>query len=81
MATKPARKTNGSAARAKQAKPVKATRVVAAAAKTEKVILNVPVKTSTRTGLAKLKLHLGLNNQGEVLDKLVRDGLSAMKGR
>lgn len=42
-----------------------------------KVTLNVPVKVSTRSGLAKLKARHGLSNQGEVLDKLVREALAA----
>lgn len=39
--------------------------------------LNVPVKVATRAGLAKLKARHGLNNQGEVLDKLVKEALAA----
>ncbi len=81
MATsKSARKSNGKAAPTRIAKPAKATRPKAAVAP-QKVTLNVAVKATTRAGLAKLKLYLGLSNQGAVLDKLVRDGLSAAKAR
>lgn len=46
-----------------------------------RVTLNVDVKATTRAGLNKLKLLLGLPNQGAVLDKLIREGLAAAKGR
>lgn len=47
----------------------------------ERVVLNVEVKAGTRAGLNRLKLLLGLPNQGAVLDKLIREGLAAAKGR
>lgn len=75
-----ARKTNGKTAPAKKAKPARAAKAAPATA-AEKVTLNVAVKASTRAGLAKLKASLGLRNQGAVLDKLVREGLSAIKAR
>lgn len=81
MATsKSAGKSNGKTAPAKNSKPARATKPASAAA-AERVTLNVAVKPTTRAGLAKLKLRLGLSNQGAVLDKLVRDGLSATKAR
>lgn len=45
------------------------------------VVLNVAVKRSTRNGLNRLKLMLGLPNQGAVLAELVRLGLATAKGR
>jgi hypothetical protein len=81
MATsKSAGKSNGKTTPAKSSKPAKATKP-ASAAVAERVTLNVAVKATTRAGLAKLKLRLGLTNQGAVLDKLVRDGLAATKAR
>lgn len=81
MATsKSAGKSNGKTAPAIKIKAAKTTRPVSAAAP-ERVTLNVAVKATTRAGLAKLKLRFGFSNQGAVLDKLVRDGLSATKAR
>lgn len=52
-----------------------------AAAASDDVLLNVKVKRSTRTALGKLKLLMNLANQGQVLDKLVRQWLAAAKAR
>ncbi|TXG82783.1 MAG: hypothetical protein E6R14_06430 [Thermomicrobiales bacterium] len=52
-----------------------------AAAGQDLVVLNVAVKRSTRNGLNRLKLMLGLPNQGAVLAELVRLGLATAKGR
>jgi hypothetical protein len=52
-----------------------------AAAASDNVLLNVSVKRSTRTALGKLKLLMNLPNQGQVLDKLVRQELAAAKAR
>lgn len=72
---KPASKpSKGSGATAKSTK-------APAAAASDGVLLNVTVKRSTRTALGKLKLLMNLANQGQVLDKLVREGLAAAKSR
>ncbi len=60
--------------------PAKGTKAPAAAA-SDNVLLNVSVKRSTRTALGKLKLLMNLPNQGQVLDKLVRQELAAAKAR
>ncbi len=73
--SKPASKpSKGSGATAKGTK-------APAAAASDGVLLNVTVKRSTRTALGKLKLLMNLANQGQVLDKLVREGLAAAKSR
>ncbi len=72
---KPASKpSKGSGATAKGTK-------APAAAASDGVLLNVTVKRSTRTALGKLKVLMNLANQGQVVDKLVREGLSASKAR
>lgn len=70
-ASKPS-KGNGVTAKGTKAPP---------AAASDDVLLNVKVKRSTRTALGKLKLLMNLANQGQVLDKLVRQGLAAAKAR
>ena len=60
--------------------PAKGTKAPAAAA-SDDVLLNVTVKRSTRTALGKLKVLMNVANQGQVLDKLVRQGLAAAKAR
>lgn len=70
-ASKPSK---GSGARAKNTK-------APAAAASDGVLLNVTVKRSTRTALGKLKVLMNLANQGQVVDRLVREGLSAAKAR
>lgn len=71
QASKPSK---GSGATAKSTK-------APAAAASDGVLLNVTVKRSTRTALGKLKVLMNLANQGQVVDKLVREGLSASKAR
>jgi hypothetical protein len=47
----------------------------------KKVFINVLVRESTRSGLAKLKMAADLDSQGEVIDRLVADVISRKPAR
>lgn len=66
----------------KRKKPTTAsTKNALVATQPERAVLNVEVKKTTRAGLNRLKLLLGMPNQASVLDKLIREGLAAAKAR
>lgn len=74
------RMSTGSSVKRKKPTPASAKKALVAA-QPERVVLNVEVKKTTRAGLNRLKLLLGMPNQAAVLDKLIREGLGAAKAR